>query len=168
MDDSDQAGSIVFARFHYMKRILAPLLLLILAAGCSKMKDPEFKRLERFRVKKFGLSESTIGFNVVYHNPNNVKVTVKEAEADVYMDSVFLGRFVQDSLITVGKNAEFTIPFSGSISMQKALNLNLQDIGTRDIQIRAEGNVKVGKAGIFVNRPIRYQGKHRLDQIKLQ
>jgi hypothetical protein len=82
------------------------------------------------------------------------------------MDSVFLGKFIQDSNVLVQKNAEFTIPLSGNISLQTALQMNLQDLGTREIMVRADGSTKVGKAGIYLNKPIHYQGKHRLEDIQ--
>ena len=151
-----------------MKRYFFALLAVFCLGGCSKVLDPEFRRLEHFRLKNLGLVESSIGFNVTYLNPNNFTVTAKEAAIDLYLDSVFLGRFTQDSAVAVSKKSEFSIPFTGRISMQKALSMNFENIGNRDILVRAEGNVKVGKAGIFVNRPVKYEGRHRLDQIKFR
>jgi LEA14-like dessication related protein len=147
---------------------LLPLLLVVLLTGCAKVKDPEFRRVENFRLKNFGLQNAVIGFNVTYYNPNNFGVTVKEAEADVYMDSVYLGKFVQDSSVQVVKNSEFSLPLSGTIELQTALKLDLRSLGERDILLKADGNVKVGKAGIFVNKAFHYQGKHRLDEIKFK
>ena len=146
-------------------RILLPFLLLIVIAGCTKIKEPQFLRIENFHLKNFGLQQATIAFNVSYLNPNNFGVTVKEAVADVYLDSVYLGRFVQDSTIGVQKNAEFSIPLSGSISLQTVLSLNFQELSQKEVFLRANGSVKVGKAGIFITKPFTYQGKHRLDEI---
>jgi hypothetical protein len=84
------------------------------------------------------------------------------------MDTVYLGKFSQDSTIMVGRNADFSIPFTGVIPMKTALQLDLRNLQTRDILIRADGKVKVGKAGIFVNRDIHYEGKHRLDDIQIR
>ena len=143
-------------------RKLLSLLLVIFVCGCAKIKDPEFRRVDKFRLKNFGLQDAVIAFNVTYFNPNNFGVTVKEAGADIYLDSTYLGKFVQDSTISVRKNGEFSIPLSGTVSLQTALKLNLQDISQREVLLRADGNVKVGKAGIFISKPFHYQGKHRL------
>lgn len=147
-----------------LKSVL-PFLLLVIFFGCTKIKEPQFSRIDNFHLKNFGLQQAVIAFNVAYFNPNNFGVTVKEAAADVYLDSVYLGKFVQDSTIGVGKNAEFSIPLSGSVSLQTLLGLNFQQLSQRDVLIRANGNVKVGKAGIFISKPFTYQGKHRLDEI---
>jgi len=145
---------------------LLPFLALVILSSCKKVKDPEFRRIDHFHVKSLGLQQTTIGFNVTYFNPNNFGVTVKETAADIYMDSVYLGKFIQDSSVAVNKNSEFSIPLSGAVAMKTALQMNFQNIGNRDILVKADGNVRVGKAGIFVTKPIHYQGKHKLSEVK--
>jgi LEA14-like dessication related protein len=149
---------------------LIPVLLAALLAfsGCKEIKDPEFRRLEHFGVKNMNLNEATIGFGVTYFNPNNFGVSVKEAEANVYLDSVYIGRFVQDSLVEVQKNSAFTVPFSGAVSLQTALKLNLNDLVNKQVMVKADGTVKVGKAGIYVSKPVHYQGLHRLEELNLK
>ena len=147
-------------------KTLLPLFALVVLASCTKPKEPEFKRLESFKVKKLGLQEITIGFAVTYYNPNKFGVGIKEGEADIYLDSVFLGKFTQDNEISVSGNSDFSIPLSGTIPIQKALQLNLQDIGNREILVRADGAVKVVKSGITVRKPFNYQGRHKLGEIK--
>jgi LEA14-like dessication related protein len=146
-------------------RKLLPFLVLIALAGCTKIKEPQFRRIDNFRLKNFGLQDAVIAFNVSYYNPNNFGVTVKEAGADVYLDTIYLGKFVQDSTVSVKKNSEFSIPLSGSVSFQTILNLNIQELSQREVLLKANGNVKVGKAGIFITKPFRYQGKHKLEDI---
>jgi len=141
---------------------------MIALAGCARVKDPEFRKVGNFRMKGINPTKTTIGFSVVYFNPNNFGVTVKDGDVDVYMDSAYLGKFTQDSAIAVKKNAEFSIPLSGSIPLRTALELDLRNIGQRDILLRADGVVKVGKAGIFVSKDVHYSGKHRLDEIQIK
>lgn len=160
-----------FSSAHYLlltsmnfKKLL-PFFAIVFLAGCAKIKDPEFRRIDNFRLKNFGLQDAVIAFNVTYYNPNNFGVTVKEAGTDVYLDTVYLGKFVQDSTVSVNRNAEFSIPLSGRVSLQTALKLNLQELSQREITVKADGNVKVGKAGIFITKPFHYQGKHRLEDL---
>jgi len=146
-------------------KTLLPFLLLLLLCGCTKIKEPQFRRIDNFHLKNFGLQEAVVGFNVTYFNPNNFGVTVKEAAADVYLDTIYLGKFVQDSTIGVKKNAEFSIPLSGSVTLQTVLNLNLQELSQREVLLKANGSVRVGKAGIFITKPFNYQGKHKIEDI---
>jgi LEA14-like dessication related protein len=145
---------------------ISTLLFLSVLGSCKKVQDPEFRRIEGFKIKSLGLQQTDIGFSVVYHNPNNFGVSVKEAEAEVFIDSVSMGIFRQDSSVSVQRNAEFSIPLSGSITLKQAAKLNLETLPFREVLIRADGNVKVGKAGIFITKPFNYQGKHKLS-IKL-
>ena len=142
-----------------------PLLsiLVIALVSCGKVKDPEFRRLENFRIKSLGLQQVDIGFEVTYYNPNKFGVTVKEAAADFYIDSIFVGKFAQDLNVEVAKNAEFSIPLSGTIPLATALKLKVNDLSNRDLWVRANGSVKVGKAGMFVSKPFNYSGKHKVD-----
>jgi len=146
-------------------RRLLPFFLILFICGCAKIKDPQFRRIDNFHLKNFGLQDAVVAFNVTYFNPNDFGVAVKEAGADIYLDTVYLGKFVQDSAISVRKNSEFSIPLSGTVSLQTVLNLNVQDMSQREVLLKANGNVKVGKAGIFITKPFNYQGKHRLQDI---
>ena len=149
-------------------KIFVPILLACLSQmSCTDVKDPEFRRVEKFGVRNLNFQNATIGFQVTYYNPNNFGVTVKEAEADVYLDSVYLGKFIQSDAVNVQKAADFSIPFSGKISLKTALNMNLESLAKKDVLLKADGSAKIGKAGIYVTKPIRYQGMHRLDEIKL-
>ena len=148
-------------------KTLLPLFGLLFLVGCAEIKDPEFRRIEDFRLKNLGLQDAAIGFSVTYFNPNNFGVAVREAAADIYLDTIYLGKFVQDSAISVGKNSEFSLPLSGNVALQKVLKLNLQELSQKEVLLRANGNVKVGKAGIFVNRAIKYEGRHKLEDRNL-
>ena len=150
-----------------MKMKWLPLLLLMMLQACAKTKEPEFRSVENFRIISLDFTELNIGLDVTWYNPNNFSLTVKEAEADVYVDSLFLGKFIQKETIEVGKNVEFSIPFSGKLPIAKALQLDFKNIGEREILLTANGTVKVGKAGIFVNKTFKYSGKHRLSDIKM-
>ena len=131
------------------------------------MKEPEFRRVDSFGLRKIDFEKATVGFEVTYYNPNNFDVNVKEAVADVFVDSIFLGRFNQASIVHVTKNGEFSISFTGDVPITKALQLNMNDLKNNTVLLRAEGSVKVGKAGIYVTKSIKYIGHHKLDEIKL-
>ena len=146
--------------------IIPALLLLLAGTSCTNVKEPEFRRLENFGVRKASLKAATVGFDVTYYNPNNFNVSVKEAAADIFVDSVYLGKFVQERNVDVEKGAEFSIPFAGSVQLGKLLQLDLKDINSREVVLRADGSARIGKAGIYITKPIKYSGRHRLDEIK--
>jgi LEA14-like dessication related protein len=145
------------------KLILLSSLVLVVLTGCRKIQDPQFRRLEEFGVKSFGIEKIDLGFKVTYFNPNNFGINVKEAGADFYIDSVYMGKFTQDLDVEVGKNSEFSIPFSGSVPLSTALKLKLNDLANRELFVQANGSVKVGKAGVYITKPFTYSGKHKVD-----
>ncbi|MGZ4011694.1 MAG: hypothetical protein ACXVLF_12125, partial [Flavisolibacter sp.] len=65
---------------------LLPFFAIVLLAGCTRIQEPQFRKVGNFRLKNFGLQQAEIAFNVNYFNPNDFGVTVKEAAADVYLD----------------------------------------------------------------------------------
>src|SRR2546421_864944 len=142
-------------------------VILMVITSCKQIKDPEFRRLDSFRIKNIGFQHATIGFSVTYYNPNNFGVSAKEAEADVYIDSVYLGKFTQDSTVSVRKTSEFSIPISASIPIQTALKFRNQDLPNGNINIKADGSIKVGKAGVYVTRSVHYTGQYNLGNINL-
>lgn len=103
---------------------------------------------------------------MVYYNPNNFSVTVKETDMKVYIDSVFLGNFVQRTTVNVGEKGDFTIPLTGQILVATFLQLDLKDIHKRTVQVQAEGTTKVGKGGIFITKEVQYKGRHRLSDLR--
>ena len=150
-----------------MKWLYLLLVFPCFLSSCTEVKDPEFRRVENFKLKNFGFTDVTLGFQVTYYNPNNFKVSVKEAATDVYVDSIYLGKFSQDSLVQVGQDAEFSIPLSGTIPTATALKLDLKDLDKREILLQANGSVKVGKAGVYVNKDFNYSGRHRISDLKV-
>lgn len=145
------------------RQILMGLILGTLLSSCGKVEEPEFRRLSNFGIRKFGLQESTIGFNAIYYNPNNFGVSVKEAALDVYIDSVYLGKFIQPQVVDVANKAEFSIPLEATITLRNAMNLGLENKMGKEVQVRADGSVRVGKAGVYVTKDIDYKGRHLLD-----
>jgi LEA14-like dessication related protein len=137
-------------------------LLSLLFASCTRIKDPEFRRVDNFGVKQLGFEETVVGFSATYYNPNNFGVTVKEAAIDVYVDTVYLGKFTQPAEVPVNGVAEFSIPLEGRIAVQKALKFDLPHLLGKTVTLKANGSVKVGKVGVFVTKPIHYEGKQTI------
>lgn len=144
-------------------KIEIALLSLFLCFGCARVQEPVFRKITDFRVVRIGVNAVTVGLGMTYHNPNNFTVTVKETAVKVYLDSVVLGDFIQDTSIRVGENTDFTVPLSGTIPLRVFLKLNLKNIHKRAVRVTAEGETRIGKAGVFVTKKIAYSGEHRLD-----
>ena len=139
------------------------VFILFLLVSCGKVQQPEFRRVENFGVKNVSLQSATIGFQMTYFNPNKFGVAVKEADIDLYVDSIYLGKFVQPQVVDVSSTAEFSIPMEGTVSWKEVIKSNLHKQAGKEVLVRANGSVKVGKGGVFVNKDIKYAGRHTLD-----
>lgn len=149
-----------------MKNFFAslPLVLVVLFfQSCGKVEEPRFRRLENFGIRKMGLQEVVVGFDATYLNPNRFGVAVKGAVLDIYLDSLYLGKFIQPKDVIVEREAEFSIPLEGTVSLKQALTSEWKGLIGKEVLLKANGVVRVGKAGVFITKNIAYQGRHKLD-----
>lgn len=143
--------------------LLFGVLIVVLFVSCGKVQEPQFRRIDNFGVKNVSFQDATVGLQITYFNPNGFGVAVKEADIDLFIDTVFVGKFLQPQQISVGEEAEFSIPIEGKISWRKIAQSNLHKQAGKEVLVKAAGTVKVGKGGVFVNKAINYSGKHVLD-----
>lgn len=150
-----------------MRTIIAAALILVIVGSCTKPKDLEFVDIQNIRMLKFGLKESLIGLDVRFYNPNNQRVQLKDAIAKVYANSAYLGDTQTDSVITIPKKDTFAVPLVLKLQTTSALAKAMETLSDTTIAIRVEGNVKMGKAGVFVNYPIKYEKQQKVSDLNL-
>lgn len=151
-----------------MKRtILALLLALAIIPSCTKPKDLEFIDVQDFRIVKFGLSESVVGLNVRFYNPNKQRVKLKDVSTKVYANSTYLGDTFMDSTITVPRRDTFSIPLFMNVKTGSTISRIMQSVVDSTVNIKVDGSVKMGKAGVFVNYPIHYEHAQKLSDLNL-
>lgn len=142
-----------------MKRFF-PLLLLItlmfFMTSCRTPKDLEFREYNSVSVENMGFTSSSLKMNLVYYNPNNFGLELKRTELDIYVDSTFLGHSSQDLQVAVPKRGTFTIPLRVELDMKNLLKNGLTTLFNKQVLVRAIGNVKIGKAGVYKNFKVDY------------
>lgn len=148
-----------------MKKLLFPSLLVIVLAACGNMKDPVFKGIENVKVNEVGMSESTVTLDIRYHNPNNFKGLLKQAEGDAWMDSTYLGHFIVDSSVIIPANSEFLVPVKMAVDMKKMLKHSLAAFLNETVLLRITGQARAGKSGFYRNFSLNYQGMQNLREL---
>ena len=131
-------------------------------AGCAKPTSLDYLGIDKVKIISLGLQESTVGADVRYYNPNKYKLTMKRAEVDVYVNDLYIGKTVLDTTVYIPKKDTFQLPVVLTIDMKKVGLGMLQTLSNDSVLVRLEGNAKVGRSGIFINYPIHYQGKQKL------
>ena len=130
--------------------------------GCSKPKDLQYIDFENFQVQELGLGESVISADLKYYNPNNFRLNLKEGDLDVSLNNTFLGNSKLDTLLQIPKKDTFLIPLKMKVDMRTFLSKALNVLFTNEVDVKLDGNAKLGKGGIYFNVPIHYQGKQKL------
>lgn len=148
-----------------MKKLAGIALLAVLMGSCTKPKDLEFVDVQNIRMLKWGLTESLVGLDVRLYNPNNQRVQLKEATAKVYANSTYLGDTRMDTTISVPRRDTFLIPLTMKVNTMSAISNVLQTLKDSLVNVKVDGNVKMGKAGVFVNYPIRYEKMQSLSDL---
>lgn len=148
------------------KKSLFYFLLAICLFGlsfCGKPKQPDYIDFQNLKLNKAGLNQSVINFDLRYFNPNKYKLQLKQASVDVYFNDKFVGHSSLDSLIHIPARDTFMIPVSMQLEMKSLVKNAVQLLMNPDVMVKLTGSAKVGKGGIFLNVPISYEGKQRID-----
>jgi LEA14-like dessication related protein len=147
---------------YRMKAMASLLLLAALAGSCTKPKDLEFVDISGVRVLELGLVQSSIGVDVKFYNPNNQRISLKEAAVDIFLNDKFVGKTRLDSLIRIPKRDTFTIPLVVRVETMNALNNAVGSLSDSTVNVRLAGSARMGKAGVFFNYPINYKGTQKV------
>ena len=139
-----------------LKLYLVALLYVIFMTGCRAPKDLEFREFNNLSVDKLGFSASALKVNLVYYNPNNFGMELNRTELDIFVDSTFLGHSSQELQVPIPRRDVFTIPLKIDLDMKNLLRNGLLTLINKEVKIRAVGNVKVGKAGVYKNFKVDY------------
>jgi LEA14-like dessication related protein len=149
-----------------MIRVIAALLIIGTIASCAKPQDLTFIDISNIRMVKLGLTESEVGLDVRFYNPNNQRVQLKDAAAKVYVNSTYLGDTRMDSTIGVPRRDTFAVPLILNIKTVSTLSKLMQTLSDSTVSIKVEGTVKMGKAGLFKTFPIVYDKVQRVEDLK--
>ncbi len=140
--------------------------LQVIVTGCKKPKSLQYLGLQNFNLPSIGIGQSVLSADVVFYNPNNFNLRLKEAEVDISVNEKFLGHSLLDSLIRIPKNDTFFIPVKVKVDMKALLTNSLMAVISNEVDVKIAGRTKIGKGGIYFNFPVFYQGKQKLKLFK--
>ncbi len=146
---------------NWFFRILVLFIFSAIMASCSAPKDLEFREYNNLAFEKMGFTSTTLSMNLVYYNPNNFGMELKRSELDIYIDSSFLGHSSQDLQVAIPRRDVFTVPIKVQVDMKNLLKNGLATLMNKEVNVRALGTVKVGKAGVYKNFKVDYSGNHQ-------
>jgi len=139
----------------------APLFFLLIAFGsCKKPQSFEYRDLRNFKVDSLGFENSSVSMDLVYFNPNNYGVDLKNIDCDVYIEHNYLGKYVLDTTMHIAKKSEFVVPSKMQVNMKNLFKNTITSLFSKELLLEVKGTTRVGKAGIYITVPFSYSGRH--------
>ena len=146
-----------------MKRILTLCsLLIVLLMGCAQPQQLQYKSVQNFRVRNLSLSRPEIGMDIQFYNPNNFALSLKDANIDIFINDQYIGKAALTQQFEVPQMSNFNMPVAMTADLKNVFSNALLVLFNQAVDVKIQGNVKAGK-GLFVNVPINYQGRHKLN-----
>lgn len=127
--------------------------------SCSSPKALEYREYHNFSVEKLGYSNSTIKMDLVYFNPNNFRMQLRNTDLDIFINGKLFGHSSTDTLIPIPKRDTFSLPVMFDVNMQSLYQNALNTLLGREVTLKVSGKVKIGKANVFMYFPVNYESK---------
>lgn len=147
----------------YLRLFIAIFLIWGMASSCEKFKDLEFVRVAGINLENLGFQNSIVRMTLAYYNPNKVNLKLKDANFDLYFDDTQVGHSIQDTMIMIPAKDTFYFPVKLEVNMENVFKNALGALMNKEVTIKASGNCKVGKGGVFFPFPIKCETKQPLN-----
>ncbi|RAJ02239.1 LEA14-like dessication related protein [Chitinophaga skermanii] len=132
-------------------------------SACGNIKDLQFVRIADVALGEMGFSKTTVKMNIAYFNPNNFALKLKDAQFDVYIDDSKVGHSMQDTLILIPAKDTFYFPVKIDVNMGNLMKNAANILANKEVTLKAMGNCKVGKSGVFFPFPIKVESKQQFN-----
>ena len=144
------------------KNLILPFSILVLTfllTSCHSPKVPEYRTFKNFTIEKPGFASTTLKMDLVYFNPNDFGLNLNSTDLDIFIDSNYLGKTVQENVVAIPRRAEFTIPIKIDLDMKNLLKNSFVTLFNNEVTIKIIGSIRVGKLNVFKTFPVNYEGK---------
>ncbi|MEP7254738.1 MAG: LEA type 2 family protein [Ferruginibacter sp.] len=147
-----------------IKNPFYPLILsftLFLTISCQAPKELVYRDFKNLKVGKLGFGSSTLNLDLIYYNPNNFGLQLRNTDLDIYVDGNYLGHSSQDLQINIPRLAEFTLPLQIEVDMKNVLKNALPTLLGKEVVVKVTGKVKLGKANVYKSFTVDYESVQR-------
>ena len=138
------------------RRVSLLFLLSIFGISCSAPKNLEFLGYKGLEIKDGGSGNSILHLELEGYNPNPIKMQVKNASINIFVNNRLLGNFLQDSQVDIPAKDTFYFPLTMPMNLNALLANTLGINWGEAVTVKAIGNCKIGKRGFFLNYPVNY------------
>ena len=133
--------------------------------GCTRPEEaPEFLGVRNIKVNKVEKSTAHLNAEAYFHNPNDVRMTLRKINVDVTLEGEKIGSIDQSIRIKIPAESDFKVPLDATFNIGDVgvLNSLLGMLGGKKMKVHYEGHVKVTMHGIPMRVPVDYEDEIRL------
>ena len=135
------------------------LIASIAILSCSSPKQLEYQTFNNFAVDKLGFNNSTVSLDIVYYNPNNFGMQLRNSDMDIFVDGSMLGHSSIDTLIRIPRKDTFSLPVKFDVNMQNIYKNAWNTVTGKEVTVKLVGKIRIGKANVFMSFPVNYETK---------
>lgn len=134
----------------------------LLLLGCASPKGLQYIDTENIQIgNSADWKETFLNATVKYFNPNKYALQVKNVNCELYIDSAYIGDFKFDSLMILPALDTINFPIAVKVPTAQILRIGITML-SNEVKFNITGNAKVGRKGIFINMPLKYEGTQKL------
>lgn len=131
--------------------------------SCSKPKAPEFRGVENVKVENVTGDSATVSLNILYFNPNDYDLSVKNVACDILANESVIGRYQVDSVYKIPASLQGTYPARMRVSLKPIYANALSALLNKQVILHFKGSAKVGRGGFYLTVPIDFSKTQKLD-----
>ncbi len=135
------------------------LIWVLSLAACTPKEQVVLKSIENLELMPGKGIDPILKGNAVFHNPNRMRMKLKEIEVDVFLDGKKSARVDQQLNALIKSKSDFTIPVEVQLSLEEIglMNTLMSLIGGKKYELQFVGHVRVSNKGIPFNIPFNYK-----------
>lgn len=134
--------------------LLVAIAILMQSAGCTKVKELDYKGIQSTKIESVSLSKASLRINLEYFNPNNFGIDVKQTNISIYLNDKFVGIADQPEKTKIPKNSTFIFPVVAHFEPLKVIGTAFSSLFSKSNKLTIQGSAKLGKGGVYITVPI--------------
>jgi LEA14-like dessication related protein len=146
-----------------MKILFSLSIIILLVSSCKRPQGFDYRDVKNISLEKLGFDSTTLKMDLVYFNPNNFGVVLKNVDCEIYVDKKYLGHYSLDTIMKIEKKSEFALPSTIKISMKNVYKNALNLLFNKEVELNVKGSTKVSKMGITISVPFDYTSMHQFN-----
>ncbi len=153
----------VFKDIILSTRLLG-VLMFALMISCVPKEQVVFKGVKNITVREGSGTDPELTADAYFHNPNNVKMKLKEINVDVLVNGKRSAQVRQDIKLEIPAQGDFQVPLVARLSLKELglLDTIFNLLGGKKYEVEYAGFIRVAVHGVTIKVPVKYKEEIKL------